>query len=166
MPLYATEHPYQYFRSGSPNDVQTKTQAGFALMGGGDDLDEAFKWMCASGQAGATLLCCALPGTKITTRTSRASAKLDSVATLILKSRGAAKDPFVADAIRHAEAVFIAGGDQAHYINWWMDTPVQQALNEDDRARRSASAERVRAGGAGRVCLFIRRRATRRMTRI
>jgi cyanophycinase len=56
--------------------------------------------------------------------------KLNSVATLILKSREAAKDPFVADAIRHAEAVFIAGGDQAHYINWWMDTPVQQALNE------------------------------------
>jgi cyanophycinase len=56
--------------------------------------------------------------------------KLNSVATLILKSREAAKDPFVADAIRHAEAVFIAGGDQAHYINWWMDTPAQQALNE------------------------------------
>ncbi len=49
--------------------------------------------------------------------------------TLILTSREAANDPFVAETIRHAEAVFIAGGDQSHYINWWMDTPVQKELN-------------------------------------
>jgi len=129
LPLYATEHPYQYFRAGSPNDVQTKTQAGFALMGGGDDLDEAFKWMCERAGGGDFVVLRA-SGDEDYNPYIQGLCKLNSVATLILKSREAAKDPFVADAIRHAEALFIAGGDQAHYINWWMGTPVQQALNE------------------------------------
>ncbi len=129
VPLHATEHPYQYFRAGSPNDVQTKTQAGFALMGGGDDLDEAFKWMCERAGGGDFVVLRA-SGDEDYNPYIQGLCKLNSVATLILKSREAAKDPFVAETIRHAEAVFIAGGDQAHYINWWMDTPVQQALNE------------------------------------
>jgi hypothetical protein len=33
VPLRAADHPYQYLRAGNPNDVQTKTQAGFALIG-------------------------------------------------------------------------------------------------------------------------------------
>ncbi len=55
---------------------------------------------------------------------------INSVATLLLPDRASAEDPFVAATIRKAEAVFIAGGDQANYINFWMGTPVQTALNE------------------------------------
>ena len=129
IPLHAAEHSYQYFRAGNPNDVQAKTQAGFALMGGGDDLDEAFKWMCERAGGGDFVVLRA-SGDDDYNPYIQGLCKLNSVATLILKSREAAQDPFVAAAIRHAEAVFIAGGDQAHYINWWMDTPVQQAINE------------------------------------
>jgi cyanophycinase len=31
--------------SGSPKDVNTKTEAGFVLAGGSTDVDEAFRWM-------------------------------------------------------------------------------------------------------------------------
>jgi cyanophycinase len=127
--LPAADHPYQYFRAGNPNDVQVKTQAGFALMGGGDDLDEAFRWMCERAGGGDFVVLRA-SGDEDYNPYIQGLCKLNSVATIILKSREAAKDPFVAEAIRHAEAVFIAGGDQAHYINWWMNSPVQQALNE------------------------------------
>jgi cyanophycinase len=127
--LHAADHPYQYFRAGNPNDVEAKPQPGFALMGGGDDLDEAFKWMCERAGGGDFVVLRA-SGDEDYNPYIQALCKLNSVATIILKSREAAKDPFVADAIRHAEAVFIAGGDQAHYINWWMDTPVQKALND------------------------------------
>lgn len=54
----------------------------------------------------------------------------NSVATLIIPSRDAANDPFVAQTISSAAAIFIAGGDQANYINFWRDTPVQRALND------------------------------------
>jgi cyanophycinase len=55
--------------------------------------------------------------------------KLNSAATLIVPDRQAAQDPAVAEMIRQAEVVFIAGGDQAHYIRDWKDTPVQDAIN-------------------------------------
>jgi cyanophycinase-like exopeptidase len=53
----------------------------------------------------------------------------NSVSTLIIPNLAAAKDPFVASTIQHAEALFIAGGNQADYINFWEGTPVQSALN-------------------------------------
>jgi len=127
--LFAADRPYQYFRAGSPNDVQTKTSPGFALMGGGDDLDAAFKYMC-DHSGGGDFLVLRASGDDDYNPYIQGLCKLNSVGTLILTSPEAAHDPFVADAIRHAEAIFIAGGDQAHYINWWMDTPVQQGLNE------------------------------------
>jgi cyanophycinase len=102
---------------------------GFALMGGGADLDDAFKYMCERSGGGDFLILRA-SGDDDYNPYIQGLCKLNSVGTLVLTSREAANDPFVADTIRHAEAVFIAGSDQAHYINWWMDTPVQQALNE------------------------------------
>src|SRR6266581_2497569 len=53
----------------------------------------------------------------------------NSVATLIIPNRTAASDPFVATTIQNAEALFIAGGDQSNYINFWKGTPVEAALN-------------------------------------
>jgi cyanophycinase len=53
----------------------------------------------------------------------------NSVATLIIPSTAAANDPFVANTIAAAEAVFVAGGDQSNYVNYWTGTPVQAQLN-------------------------------------
>ena len=54
----------------------------------------------------------------------------NSVATLIIPNLSAASDPFVAATIRNAEALWIAGGDQSDYINFWKGTPVQVAIND------------------------------------
>jgi cyanophycinase len=128
-PSFAADAHYKYFRAGSPTDIQTKTQAGFALMGGGDDLDQAFKWMCERTGGGDFLILRAT-GDDDYNPYVQGLCHVNSVATLILPDRAAAEDPFAAATIRNAEAVFIAGGDQANYINFWMGTPVQQALND------------------------------------
>jgi cyanophycinase len=141
--LDATDHAYQYFRAGRPKDVQAKTRPGFALMGGGDDLDAAFQWMCERA-GGGDLLVLRASGDDDYNPYIQRLCKLNSVGTLILKSRQAARAPFGADTIRHAEAVFMAGGDQAQYINWWMDTPMQQALN--DAIRRGVPIGGTSAG--------------------
>lgn len=53
---------------------------------------------------------------------------LDSVATLTVPSRAAANDPQLYEIISKAEAIFITGGDQADYVNYWADTVVETAL--------------------------------------
>ncbi|MGA2965417.1 MAG: cyanophycinase [Terriglobales bacterium] len=128
-PSFASGPHYKYIRAGSATDVQTKTRGGFALLGGGKDLDSAFKWMCERSGGGDFLVLSA-GGDEGYNAYIQGLCKVNSVATLILPDRAAAEDPFAAAAIRNAEAVFICGGDQADYINFWMGTPVQQALNE------------------------------------
>lgn len=126
---FADSPRYKYFRAGNSADVQTKTEAGFALLGGGKDIDQAFKWMCDRAGGGDFLVLRA-NGDDAYNPYIQGLCHLNSVSTLVIPDRMTASDPFVAAAIRRAEAVFIAGGDQANYINFWMGTPVQQALNE------------------------------------
>lgn len=98
-------------------------------MGGGADLDDAFRWLCARS-GGGDLLVLRAHGNDDYNPYIQKLCHLNSVATLLIPSRVAANDAFVADAIHHATALFIAGGDQANYINFWEKTPVQDALND------------------------------------
>jgi cyanophycinase len=100
-------------------------------MGGGTDLDEAFRFLCERAAAGDFLVLRATGDDDYNPYIQKLCPKLNSVATLLIPNRAAAEDPFVATTIRKAEAVFIAGGDQSNYINFWMRSPVQDALNDD-----------------------------------
>jgi cyanophycinase len=121
---------YKYFRLGNKEDVQTKPVAGVAMMGGGKDLDEAFRWLCNRGNGGDFLILRARGDDDYNSYVN-GLCKANSVATLIISSREAAEEPAVGEIIRKAEVVFIAGGDQANYIRWWKGTGVERALNDD-----------------------------------
>ena len=127
VPAYAAKK-YTYFRVGNPNDVTTMTTAGTVLMGGGTDVDAAFQWMCQRSGNGDFLVIRATGTDAYNPYIQQLCPNENSVATLIIPNRDAANDPQVANIIQHAEAVFIAGGDQADYIDFWQGTPVQSAL--------------------------------------
>jgi len=125
---FAQAAPYQYFRIGNKNDIQTQPAAGAAMMGGGSDLDEAFRWLCQKGNGGDFLIL-RVSGDDDYNAYVNGLCKPNSVATLIIPDRQAAQDLAVAEIIRQAEVVFISGGDQAHYIRAWKGTPVEDAIN-------------------------------------
>jgi cyanophycinase len=129
----------QYFRSGQSADLKTKPVAGYGLMGGGSDLDPAFKWLCEHANGGDFLILRAR-GNDDYNPYVNGLCHTNSVATLIIPDATAAKDAKSADMIRNAEAIFIAGGDQARYIKGWTNTPVQSEL-------RSAVERGVPMGG-------------------
>jgi cyanophycinase-like exopeptidase len=128
--LATTAHAasYQYFRLGNAADVQTKPTPGTAMMGGGTDLDEAFRWLCQKANGGDFLILRATGDDDYNSWVNKLC-HLNSVATLIIPTREAANDPAVAAIISQAEAVFIAGGDQSNYVRGWQDTPVETAIN-------------------------------------
>jgi len=123
---------YKYFRVGNEEDISATPRSGFALMGGGKDLDEAFRWLCVRAGGGDFLIIRAA-GAGDYNRYVQSLCRLNSVATVVIPDRTAALDPFVEKKIRNASAIFIAGGDQASYINFWMGTPVQSAMNDSIR---------------------------------
>jgi cyanophycinase len=131
--------------------VGTVCSPSVVLMGGGYDVGEAFRWMIA--QAGITR---ATGGRFVIIRATGSDAYnpyvysrlgqvdtttprnyemvggidlgVTSVETLVIPSRKAAEDPFVLGVIGHASAIFIAGGDQADYYNYWQGTALDAAL--------------------------------------
>src|SRR6476659_2865130 len=120
---------YSYFRVGNANDVATSTTPGTVLMGGGTDVDAAFQWMCQRMDGGDFLVIRATGTDAYNPYIQQLCPTINSVATLIIPNRTAASDPFVIATIQHAEALWIAGGDQSNYINYWQGTPLDDALN-------------------------------------
>jgi cyanophycinase len=125
----APVHTWRYIRVGAPRDVDVHPRAGYALMGGGTDLDEAFRWLCDRADGGDFLILRAR-GDDDYNPYVQGLCHLNSVATLILPDRVSSNDPFVTKTIADAEAIFIAGGDQGRYINFWAGTPVEASLRD------------------------------------
>ena len=57
------------------------------------------------------------------------SSQISSAAELSINTKNAANNAIVAQYIRDAEALFVAGGDQTEYMSLWKGTAVEEALN-------------------------------------
>ncbi len=119
---------YQYYLMGNPADVTTGTRGLVVLQGGGDDVDANYTRMGEFAGGGDFVVLRASGGDDYNDYIYALCA-CDSVETVVFAGREAAFDPFVIEKIRHAEAVFIAGGDQSNYVRFWKDTPVEDAIH-------------------------------------
>ena len=119
--------PYQYFLTGNAADVQTRATAGFALVGGGKDQDSVMRWFLERSGGGDVVVLRA-SGSDGYNAYLNGLAKIDSVESIVVNTPEAARDPFVAEKIRHAEALFLAGGDQWNYVRVWRGSPVGEAI--------------------------------------
>ena len=70
------------------------------------------------------------PGQTAITSTSSTSASSTRSKPWCCRIAAASDDPFVLQTIRNAEALFIAGGDQSNYVDFWKGTPVEDAIHE------------------------------------
>jgi len=114
---------------GDPKDIVVENlQGGIVLMGGGTDVDEAMLWM-ASRSLGGDFVIIRATGSTGYNEYINELATLNSVETLLINSRELADNELVANRIKEAEALFIAGGDQANYVNFWKGTKVADAIN-------------------------------------
>lgn len=131
LPILAGKKaPYEYYRLGNQVDITSITQAGTVLMGGGTDVDEAFQWLCELSGNGDFLVVRATGTDAYNPYIRQLCPDGNSIATLIIPTIEAANDDSVITIINEAEAIWVAGGDQSNYINYWKGTPVQEALNE------------------------------------
>ena len=163
----AGKKPYDYYVTGNPDAPVSvslpPSTPSLVLMGGGPDVDEAFRWMIS--RAGVR------PGTGGRFVVLQASARdtygpyilssdaslatnsppvdgwvggayqgLSSVEALNVPSVGAANDPFVNQVVARADVIFITGGDQSNYIQYWKGTALERTLN-------AALARNVPVGG-------------------
>lgn len=113
---------------GDTSNVITTVSGGLVLMGGGKDVDAAFKWMIEHSGGGDVVILRAT-GTDAYNPYINALGQVNSVETLKIDSRTLANNDTVASIIRNAEMLFIAGGDQSNYMNYWRGTKTEAAIN-------------------------------------
>lgn len=117
------------YLTGNATDVTPTTSGGLVLMGGGTDVDEAFRWMISKSGGGNFVVIRASGADGYNPYIYSDLGGVASVETLVISTRKAAAYPAVAAKIRAAEALFIAGGNQADYVNDWKGTPVEDAIH-------------------------------------
>lgn len=126
---------YEYFAIG---DIAAKTpdkpSGGLLLMGGGREIDEAFKWFAEQAGHGHIVILRASGDDELQNWIYRDIGGVASVQTLIFHARAPASDPRVLAMVKHADGIFIAGGDQANYVRFWKGTPLNDLLNAHLRA--------------------------------
>jgi len=134
---------YDHYLSGSPANVTPRTGGGVLLAGGGTDQPDAFRWFITKAGGGDMVVLRASGADGYHPFVMRLGG-VDSIESFVVKSRGAATDPFLLRQLANAEAIFFAGGDQSRYVAYFKDTPVQTAINE--AARRGVPIGGTSAG--------------------
>ena len=113
---------------GNAEDVSPETSYGVMMIGGGIDVDEAFKWMAKKAGHGDFVV--------ITIKESQMgsydeyiySFGVDSVENILIDSTEKANSDELIAKILKAEAIFIPGGSQINYINLWKNTKLIKTL--------------------------------------
>ncbi len=113
---------------GDTSNVVKTVNGGMVLMGGGADVDGAFKWMIDRSGGGDVVIIRTDDRIGYNDYVNKLGA-VNSVETLLINSRELANNDTIAYIIRNAEMVFIAGGDQSDYMKYWKGTKVDKALN-------------------------------------
>lgn len=141
---------YTSWKVGSTTDVTRTTTAGICLMGGGLDNDDAIKWMFQKADGGdVVVLRSAGTDGYNAYMYSELGVTVNSVETIIIDTRAKANITEIATKIRNAEALFIAGGDQATYVSYWKDTPIENAINY------LINIKKVPVGGTSAGCAIL-----------
>jgi len=113
---------------GDTANIDVPVTGGIVLMGGGTDVQSAFRWMIDRSGGGDVVIIRA-SGTDAYNSFVYNLGTVNSVETLKIDSRELADNDTVAEIIRNAEMLFIAGGNQANYMNFWRGTKTNDAIN-------------------------------------
>ena len=133
---------------GDTSDVLTETKSGICLVGGGGDVPSAFKWMIERSGGGDVVVITA-SGNADYDEDIFDLGGVNSVETLNITSRELGNNDTVANIIRNAEMLFIAGGDQSRYMNFWRGTKTQDAINY------LLNEKKVPVGGTSAGCAIL-----------
>ncbi len=120
---------YSYYLTGSPNDSKAKSTTGFALVGGGEPIIAVFKWLIEKANHGDVVVLRATED-DIYNKLFWSAGSMDSVETVVVKTRAGADEAFVLQKVKDAEVVFIAGGNQWNYVSMWQGTKLAELLRK------------------------------------
>ena len=128
--LQAFGQTYTSYFTGDTSDVSPTPKGGICLMGGSVENDAAMKWFLRQASGGDIVVIRASGSNGYNSYMfTDLGETVNSVESIVLPSISASNEAYVVRRIREAEGLWIAGGDQANYVNFWKNGPIRDALN-------------------------------------
>jgi beta-aspartyl-peptidase (threonine type) len=125
----------EIYLEGNPSGpAPAPVSGGLLLMGGGDHDIDAMRWFIAKAGHGHIVILRASQHGEASTEFYRELGGVLSAETFVTHRRSASYDKHLLEALRKADGVYIAGGDQARYVRRWRGTPIAEALDAHVRA--------------------------------
>lgn len=124
------EQPPEFYTFGDPaTPTPGKPAPGLLLMGGGKREATALQWFFAKAARGHVVIISASYGKDMGEEFFRTPQGPASVEVIVFHARSQSADPEILRKLARADAVFIAGGDQARYVRFWQGTEVARLLD-------------------------------------
>lgn len=121
---------YTSYFTGDTADVDVQPMQGVVMMGGAGENDPAMNWFLERANGGDVLVIRASGSDGYNDYLySQLDAEVNSVETIVWNNAAASEDPYVLQRLNEAEAIWMAGGDQWNYVDYWKDNAVEDALN-------------------------------------
>jgi len=121
---------YTLYTTGSTIDTITHPHAATLLMGGATENDSAMARFLKYADGGDIVVLRATGADGYNAYFySQLGVYVHSVKTFVVNTIAGANDSVVVQAVRNAEAVWIAGGDQYNYVQFWRGTALNTTLN-------------------------------------
>ncbi len=128
--ISAISQSFTSYFTGNTENVDVQPEFGLCLMGGAGESDEAMIWFLEKANGGDVVVIRTSGSDGYNDYMySELGVTVNSVETIIFNSEEASTDPYVLDKLNNAEAIWMAGGNQATYVNYWKGTGVEDAIN-------------------------------------
>ena len=127
--IYSQDYNYSFI--GDTTAFDANTQFGICLMGGAAEDDNGSQWFLEKANGGNVVVIRASGGDGYNSYFfNDLGVSLSSVETIVFNNTNAANDEFVKRRLKNADAIWIAGGDQFIYEQYWKNSPIQDIIND------------------------------------
>ncbi len=122
---------YTSYFTGNATDVVTSPAGGVCLMGGATEDDNAMTWFLNQANGGDILVIRASGSDGYNDYLyTTLGVSVNSVETIVWNNGLASDDAYIHQKINQAEAIWMAGGDQYNYVDYWRNTPIDSLINK------------------------------------
>ncbi|AEE52490.1 cyanophycinase [Haliscomenobacter hydrossis] len=120
---------YTSYFTGDTSDVKTPTTGVTVLMGGAKEDRNAMIWFLQHSGGGDVLVLRASGSDGYNKYLyTELGQKVNSVESILCHNDSSGYDPYIIRQVLNAEALWFAGGNQANYVRYWNNTPLDSAI--------------------------------------